>query len=693
MLSNPRLGRQYWDEIVMYACHLHMRLPSASLEDKTPIEVWLGRPTNDYDSMHVFGFPAYYHVRDSKLDPRAKKALFLGFSTGVKCYNFCCLDSKKVVLSCNVIFDELEMLKLKVQVPESSFGTPQPVEFETSMVSQGVNEFESKVGEDGGSSGEFEALVVSSLQRHDSITTSRPRRISESMLESGEWKKAVDEEINSLQKNQTWIWPNSMQVVTMVSRYMHDLDRVYWQATRWILRYILGTMDIGLKFKKSDRIDHFVFRYVDSNYAGEVLQLAVWFTVVMILDVEAFLVVESFAGMVACAITSRLISIDYVDLGWGCDSLVSEQWFKAKKEMADEESSVSARGVGQEEPERVQHQPDATDRLAALMAQYMEFQMARPVRGTTLHEQFMKLNPPEFVGAIDPLVAEEWLKKLDAIFEVMEVTDEHKLILATFMLRGEARRLNWWESMRRMQNAQPEGVSMSWQRFVDIFNDQYFPRIYRMQKEQEFMSLKKGAMSVVEFEEKFTALSRFAPEMVRTEDMKCRRFEQGLDLQIRSRVAMFEINIYSDLVNKARIAEREVMELQNRREQFKRRRFDQGAGTSRQSTMVEQSGAQTSAGSARPSGSRSAGRSRGRGSWRPSAGPVPTRSDNTRGIVCYRCGVEGHRIRDCPMSWVDKCYQCGQPGHIARHCTQEPIAASSVGSAVGRGIVKPLLMQ
>ena len=85
--------------------------------------------------------------------------------------------------------------------------------------------------------------------------------------------------------------------------------------------------------------------------------------------------------------------------------------------------------------------------------------MARPVRGTILHEWFMKLNPPEFVGATDPLVVEEWLKKLDAIFEVLEVTDEQKLILATFMLRGEAR--NWWESMRRMQNTQPEGVLIS----------------------------------------------------------------------------------------------------------------------------------------------------------------------------------------------------------------------------------------
>ncbi|GFS37139.1 hypothetical protein Acr_00g0050120 [Actinidia rufa] len=252
--------------------------------------------------------------------------------------------------------------------------------------------------------------------------------------------------------------------------------------------------------------------------------------------------------------------------------------------MAHEESSVSARGVGQEEPERVQHQPDATERLAALMAQYMEFQMARPARGTTLHEQFMKLNPPEFVGAIDPLVAEEWLKKLDAIFEVME----------------------------------------------------------------------------------------------------------GLDWQIRSRVSMFEINKYSELVNKVKIAERDVMEFQNRREHFKKRRFDSGAGPSRQrpsdvTTTTEQRRAQTDVGSERPGSSRGGGNSRGRGSWSPPARPNTARSGTTGGIVCYRCGIEGHMIRDCPMPWVDKCYQCGQPGHIARHCTQEPIAASSVGSAVGRG--------
>ena len=58
----------------MYASHLINRLPSAALNGKTPLEVWFGKPANDYDTLHVFGSTAYYHVKESKLDPRVKKA-------------------------------------------------------------------------------------------------------------------------------------------------------------------------------------------------------------------------------------------------------------------------------------------------------------------------------------------------------------------------------------------------------------------------------------------------------------------------------------------------------------------------------------------------------------------------------------------------------------------------------------------
>ena len=78
MLSNAGLGKQFWAEDVMYASHLINRLPLAALNGKTPLEVWSGKPINDYNTLHVFDSTAYYHVKESKLDPRAKKALFMG---------------------------------------------------------------------------------------------------------------------------------------------------------------------------------------------------------------------------------------------------------------------------------------------------------------------------------------------------------------------------------------------------------------------------------------------------------------------------------------------------------------------------------------------------------------------------------------------------------------------------------------
>ena len=104
--TNPNFPNTKWQVI-----SLINRLPSATLNGKTPLEVWFGKPVNDYDTLRVFGSNAYYHVKESKLDPRAKKALFMGVTSGVKGYRLWCLSSKKIISSRDVTFDESAMLK------------------------------------------------------------------------------------------------------------------------------------------------------------------------------------------------------------------------------------------------------------------------------------------------------------------------------------------------------------------------------------------------------------------------------------------------------------------------------------------------------------------------------------------------------------------------------------------------------
>jgi hypothetical protein len=241
MLSSAGLGKSFWAEAVNYACHLINRLPTAAIDGKTPTEVWSGKPANDYDKLHVFGCPAYFHVRDSKLDPRAKKAVFLGFSTGVKGYRLWCPELKKVILSRDVTFNDDEMVrKCKMensQIEESDHSTgktTQQVELEVPKVSvqpEQIN-FPVETEEEISDEVEEEAPTQRSLQQPDSIAVSRPRReirkparytdtvayalpITEedipltyreaiSNSDKARWKEAMGEEMQSLYKNQTW---------------------------------------------------------------------------------------------------------------------------------------------------------------------------------------------------------------------------------------------------------------------------------------------------------------------------------------------------------------------------------------------------------------------------------------------------------------------------------------------------------
>jgi len=86
MLSNASISKYFWDEALAYTCHLVNRLSSSPIGGKTPLEIWSGKVTQDYDSLRVFERPAYYHIKEDKLDPRARKGVFVGFNKGVKSY-------------------------------------------------------------------------------------------------------------------------------------------------------------------------------------------------------------------------------------------------------------------------------------------------------------------------------------------------------------------------------------------------------------------------------------------------------------------------------------------------------------------------------------------------------------------------------------------------------------------------------
>ena len=87
-------------------------MPSSAIGDKNSLEVWSRRIAQDYDSLWVFGCPTYYYIKEDKLDPRARKGVFVEFKKGVKGYKIWDPKDRKFILSRDVTFDEASMVKL-----------------------------------------------------------------------------------------------------------------------------------------------------------------------------------------------------------------------------------------------------------------------------------------------------------------------------------------------------------------------------------------------------------------------------------------------------------------------------------------------------------------------------------------------------------------------------------------------------
>ncbi|KAE8684184.1 Flotillin-like protein 1 [Hibiscus syriacus] len=392
--------------------------------------------------------------KESKLDPRVKKAIFMGITSGMKGYRLWCPKTKKIIFSRDVTFDESTMLrKVTSEKLDQTYGTPKQVEFEGSKIipTSKETDVDSPMVEE--YLDEEEVQTQEPPQQHESIalrkgkrTIRQPARYADMVsfaspiaiddvpatfneaVQSSEhkkWRISMNEEMQSLQKNQTWklatrlvakgyaqtegvdynevfspvvkhssirillalvaqldlelvqmdteivklktqlnrefemkdlgeakkilgmeisrdkklrrlylsqkeylrkvlkrfginemsepvstplaphfklgasispkddaereymskvpyasvigslmyamvcTRPDISQAVGVVSRYIHDPGKEHWQAVKWILRYILNTIDVGLVFQQDKQDGQCVVGYCDSDYAGD----------------------------------------------------------------------------------------------------------------------------------------------------------------------------------------------------------------------------------------------------------------------------------------------------------------------------------------------------------------------------------------------------------------------------------------
>ena len=110
-LSNVRLSKSFLLKALAHVCHLINRLPLSAIGGNTPLEFWLRKVAQDYNSLQIFDCPAYYYVREDKLVLRARRGMSMGFKKGMKDYKIWDPKDKKIILRRDVIFNEASMVK------------------------------------------------------------------------------------------------------------------------------------------------------------------------------------------------------------------------------------------------------------------------------------------------------------------------------------------------------------------------------------------------------------------------------------------------------------------------------------------------------------------------------------------------------------------------------------------------------
>ena len=115
---------------------------------------------------------------------------------------------------------------------------------------------------------------------------------------------------------------------------------------------------------------------------------------------------------------------------------------------------------------------------------------------------------------------------MEKVFLVLACTNYQKEAFATYML--EANTEFWWNGVKRL--LEDSQMEITQDVFKEAFYQKYFPAFVRNAKELEFLQLRQGGRSVLEYIPKFEELCKFSTIYQRNpnEVWKCVKFEGGL---------------------------------------------------------------------------------------------------------------------------------------------------------------------
>ena len=182
VLHDKGLPKKFWAEAANTAVFLPNRLPTKAVQKKTPFEAW---HTNKPKLINLKTFGclclSYIHqVKRDKLDKKAEPGIFVGYNLIAKAYRIYLPHHNKIIVSMDVKFMEFDSWSWKNDKIESQ-----------------------EVNEDVDDEPVRGVRSLSDIYQRCNVAIMEPAGYEEAATDK-KWIDAMKEELNMIEKNQTW---------------------------------------------------------------------------------------------------------------------------------------------------------------------------------------------------------------------------------------------------------------------------------------------------------------------------------------------------------------------------------------------------------------------------------------------------------------------------------------------------------